>query len=1240
MKKIMISLLAFAMLCNYHVVLAVNALENQIHNPNTQNEILSENETNETKQNCTNDEQNENAVTNQIPTNATNSNTENSIGNQIENVTSNEINQENNSVHQTENVFQEITNNSTVAEPKNDIAVQDSKNNTQLANGTYSIATILKNKPSFDITDGSFQSGAKIQLWDYLSAEQQKFDITADKNGFYEIKSVYTGKVLATQNKNVQNGMAIIQKVAQGTDDEKWIIQKETDDSYSIHAKTNTAMVIDIADFNAVNGLKLQMHTQNYSTAQRFTFTTRTAIQSEVANGFYAIQSHLDESQYWDITDGRKDNGNPLQVWSYLGAFQQKFTVEHLTDGYYKIVSAYSEKALTVSDTKNVIGSSVIQEEYTDKDTQKWILKRKSDQHYVIVSKIGDYAIELKGRGDGAKLVMNQLTGTKEQNFSFQQKRTVQPTQSVANGIYKIETILKNKPAFDITDGSKEDGAKIQLWDYLNADQQKFKFTCDAEGYYEIMSIYTGKVLAIDNLKAQNGAQIIQKTKQGTDDEKWIIQKEDNGTYSLNTKINFSSIEVSYGDAVNGKKVSLYEWNNWDTQKFTLTKEKNNKIIEEGTYKITMFTQNNIALDVDCGKRENGANVQLWEWFGEKSYQQQFQLVYHQSSGTYTIYNINSGKVLDVQNGGRTPGTNVWLYEENGTDAQKWIIDQREDGSYSIQSKLNGLYLDIYYGKLVNGTNVQLFWDNGADAQKFKFEKLSDRSIRYLPDGLYRIAAKYNNVGFDIKDGSKADGAPIQLWEYINATQEEFHVYYEDGYYYIRSLYSDKVVQAGNIHESLTQQTYNSNSDLQKWIMQPSQGAYHIISKATGLYIDVADCQFTNGNKVQTHYGNGNDAQLFEMKEIGVAIDEKKYPGIKERINALKLKHPNWRFQILYTTLDFHTAVQSEYDYEDKKGNFVWTPTYYGDWIAPNAYVSGNWASASYAGIAYFMDPRNFLNEEDIFQFADLGNYAASGATIDGIQKQVNDSFLQDFATDVKNACENVNINPYFVIARLFQEQSRNGSGTIYMDGGDGKQYFNPFNIGAVVGKDYETALAKAKECGWDTMQKGLEGGINLLKNKYINKQQHILYLNKFDVNPASNHGFYGHQYMQNVSAAYSEAHTFRSAYINTGTLDNTIQFVIPVYENMPAEVAARPSGGTDVDPTADRVVVKTSSGIGVKVRNKENPDNVIVKLPDGTKGTRIATNVLEYLGFSWDEVRFDNGVQGIVATDYLQKAN
>ena len=1184
------------------------------------------------------------------------------------------------------------------------IIEQDKK----ISDGIYQIDTILRNKPAFDITDGSFENNVQVQLWDYLGAEQQKVEITSDKDGFYEIKSIYTGKVLAVSEDNPRNGTKLIQKVREGKDTEKWNITYEDNGEYSISSKIDSNLNIDIPDYNAVNGQKLQMHYYNGSSAQMFTFKAEIDKSNMMNNGDYTIYSAWNSSEAFDITDGSKEDGAQIQIWQYLGAYQQKFSIEKLEDGFYKIISKYTGKALTIEDKNNIVGSKVIQQEYTNLDTQKWKIKAKNDNKYIIVSKIGEYAIELQHGNNGAKAKINNISGNISQIFTFTSRRNLTSTRTIEDGIYKIETVLNNKPAFDITDGAKEDKAKIQLWDYLNADQQKFKITLQDDGYYRIKSIYSEKVVAISEYKASNGSQIIQKTEEGTDDEKWIINDEGNGQYSINSKINSSSIEIPNGNGRNGQKIQLSDWDNSNAQKFIITRVERSNIIEDGIYRIAMYTNENQSFDIDSGKRNNGTNVQLWEWAGEKSYQQQFKFIYDQFTGSYVIYNVNTGKVLDVQNAGYTAGTNIWQYEPNGTDAQKWFIEINEDGSYSIKSKLNGLYIDVKEGKLSNGQNVQLYVGNRSAAQKFKFIKQSDKAVRFLEDGIYRIASrKNNNIGFDITDGSKEDNAQIQLWDYIGASQEEFNVYYEDGYYYISSIYSKKVIQAGNGIEIITQATKDTSNKCQKWIMQPNNGSYNIISKATGLYIDITGGKFENGNKIQTYYENGNIAQLFDFKNVSVVIDETKYLGIKERINELKKKHPNWKFEILYTTVDFNTAIQAEYS--NNRRNLVYTPEYKDSWIAPNPYVNGVWASASYSAIAYFMDVRNFLNDVDIFQFLDLGDYKSSGATIESIQYQVNNTFLKDSAEDIRRACENTNINPYYVIARLFQEQGRNGSVTINMDGGDGKRYYNPFNINAEVGKEFSTGLAKAKRAGWDTLQKGLEGGIKVLKSGYIDRHQNTLYLNKFDVNPASGTGMYVNQYMQNLSAAYSEGHTMRSSYVSTNTLDNEIKFIIPVYENMPSTPSEMPTGekgpinvkvvntdmglalrrepstasnqniirrmptGTillsierrtdgwhkvitedgivgycyssnlqninDVTNCNEKVKVKTNDKIGTNVRIGPGTDYDIIKaIPEESEGIRILKGKYFANGYYWDEVIFNDGTKGFVATNYLIK--
>lgn len=542
-----------------------------------------------------------------------------------------------------------------------------------------------------------------------------------------------------------------------------------------------------------------------------------------------------------------------------------------------------------------------------------------------------------------------------------------------------------------------------------------------------------------------------------------------------------------------------------------------------------------------------------------------------------------------------------------------------------------------------------------------------------------------------------------------------------DGYYKITAAHTGKslTVKNNNIKagEQIVQDEYKSEIG-QKWIIRDSNKNGWIISPLSrpDMCITISG-NIANGAKLTLGNLQYSNTQMFYVYSvnIGANINSNKYPGISELVNKLVTAHPNWEFQVLYTTIDFNKAVQSEYEYAGKQGNLVYTPTYKGDWIAPNPYVSGNWASASYKGIAYFMDSRNFLNDIDVFQFLDLGDYASSGATLASIQYQVNDTFLQKHAEDLIKACKNVNINPYYVLARLFQEQGQYGSITINMDGGDGKKYYNPFNISAVVGDDFATALARAKKEGWDTMAKGLEGGMRILKSYYIDVKQNTLYLNKFDVNPASGGGFYNHQYMQNLSAAYSEARILRGAYADTGTLDCKLKFIIPVYENMPKTVSAKPTGqgqatldigpknvkvinadsglalrksastsgdlierlstGTvllsverlsngwskvmapsgnvgycsssylqiiaDVTNCKDRVMISTNDKSGTNVRIGPGTSFEIIKaIADGKTGTRILTGKYNYNGYWWDEVIFDDGTKGFVATNYLKKIN
>ena len=124
----------------------------------------------------------------------------------------------------------------------------------------------------------------------------------------------------------------------------------------------------------------------------------------------------------------------------------------------------------------------------------------------------------------------------------------------------------------------------------------------------------------------------------------------------------------------------------------------------------------------------------------------------------------------------------------------------------------------------------------------------------------------------------------------------------------------------------------------------------------------------------------------------------------------------------------------------------------------------------------------------------------------------------------------------------------------------NGTVVYNPFNINATGNSSQEiieNAAQYAYEHEWDSLEKGLLGGIEFVKEGYINKGQNTLYLQKFDIVNQDGE-LYSNQYMQNLLAPMSEASNMLEIYEASNTVDTNLNFIIPLYENMPQDVSER----------------------------------------------------------------------------------
>lgn len=315
---------------------------------------------------------------------------------------------------------------------------------------------------------------------------------------------------------------------------------------------------------------------------------------------------------------------------------------------------------------------------------------------------------------------------------------------------------------------------------------------------------------------------------------------------------------------------------------------------------------------------------------------------------------------------------------------------------------------------------------------------------------------------------------------------------------------------------------------------------------------------------VFSYIESNKDKQKYVIYD-GKNLNEDKYPGYKELIDNLKENHPNWTFTLFYTKLDWNDVIKNEGHSDERISPLNLIPDsskYPEDWKCEidkdKTFDNGTWLCASDKAIKNQMDPRNILNDENIFQFLEL-RYTEGAHTVDGIKSITENTFLQgdNISQALIEAGKKANVDPYFITSRLIQEQGRKGTvlsqGYEYND----KTIYNPFNINATGNSSEEiiqNAAQYAYEQGWDTLEKGLIGGVEFVKKGYIDRGQNTLYLQKFDI-VNSDGSLYTNQYMQNLLATESEANNMLEIYKASETVDSNLNFIIPLYENMDVEI-------------------------------------------------------------------------------------
>ncbi len=995
-----------------------------------------------------------------------------------------------------------------------------------------------------------------------LNSKTQKFKITHIDGEYYTIQVLENNQVLDVAGGINAAGTNVKAHTANGTSAQKWLIKDEGNNEYSIVSDIG-GLCLDVEGGLTNDGTNLQVYVNNGTKAQRFKLKKVSIIEGKqtIPNGEYYIKTAKDATKVLEV-DTSKSN---IQINQRTNKDNQRFYIQYINDGYYTIENKKETKVFDVANGDTVNRTNVQAYNSNGTSAQKWIIKDEGNGRYSIISWKSELYLDIAdGKFDnGTNVQIYQGNGTEAQKFTFEKVHKTERKKTIEDGQYKIASALNSGLVL-----SANNNSNVEIWSTTNEYNERFNIRYIGDGYYTIQVLNTGKMLDVKGGSLEICSNVQVHNNNGTEAQQWIIKELEDGYYSIISKLNDLNVDVYNAETENGTNIHMYEENGSNAQKFKFIRidEQGKQTLSDGIYKIKTALNPQMVLDISAGSREDYANLQIWTDTNVK--QQRFYIKYI-GNGLYTIRPVHSRKALDVDDGSQRIGTNVKQYKPNNVEAQQWILKETEDGYYNIISKCNYLYLDIQGGQAENGTNARVYSKNGTNAQKFIFEKMEEPAV---DDGIYEIQmSKDSNKVLDISAGSFDNRANVQIWERDNVNQQKFIITYNknEKNYTIQSVHSGKFldVDGGYATNHTNVHQYDANgTNAQKWKIEDlGDGTYNIISQCGGLVLDVDNGSTNNGANVQIYKSNGTEAQKFVFVKTEIvpknvldysSIDNSKYPGYKARLDQLKSKYPNWKIRVVYTGLDWNSVIDNEYGFSEQgtPRSLIQSP-WLNEWKSSeddNRYdVSQNWYRASKKGIAYMMDPRNSLEEEWIFQFQNLGS---SSGTYQDIAKMVEGTYLNSDSCirAILEAAREQNISPFHITSRILHEQGSDGRGVMngyeYM----GRKVYNLYNI-AVTGNTEAGIIAGAKYAyarQWFTPEASIKGGAEFLKKNYISKGQSTLYFQKYNVisNP-----LYEHQYMQNIRAANDEGNRIYKSYKNQGLLSCQFEFLIPIYENMPA---------------------------------------------------------------------------------------
>lgn len=468
-----------------------------------------------------------------------------------------------------------------------DIDTLAAENRNVLADGTYTISTLLNSNYVLDVKDGSTSNGANIQLYEANDTAAQQFKVSHDSQGYVTFTNVKSGRVLDLNGAIVKDAGNIQQYTSNGTRAQKWIV-KQDGNGYVVMSAINPNYIFDLNGGSVRNGSNIQLHSVTGSNSQRWNITkyvskderiNNLAAQNKntLADGVYEINSVKNSNYTLDVNSASTRNGANVQLYLRNGTQAQAFRVSHDSQGFVTFTNVNSGKVIDLDGAITKNGRNIHQYASNGTRAQKWIVQQ-SGSGYSIVSAIDtSFALDIRNGSiySGSNIQLYKSNNTAAQQWTFNKYVTErercdsyasQNKDRMADGVYYI----KNQNvgfALDVADGSLYGGANVQLYSLNKTNAQKWKITHDSTGYVSFQNVGSGMYLTASG--SGRTANVYQQKQTNDYNQKWIVMFDNNQNLRIVSALNSTMVlDVKDGKICRCSNIQLYTSNNTNAQKW------------------------------------------------------------------------------------------------------------------------------------------------------------------------------------------------------------------------------------------------------------------------------------------------------------------------------------------------------------------------------------------------------------------------------------------------------------------------------------------------------------------------------------------------------------------------------------------------------------------------------------------------------------------------------------------------